>query len=162
MATQTAVQTVSISRPARGWLKWVLVAGPLAALTFLSGSGAPLGVFWPPSADSQVLIASATGFQYAAFLGLKAAEAVAFGSGIAFLLFGYGAIRTASPALGRAAHLSIAWLLLNWWIHDSLHVHFEGGTAGALLGIEYGFHFTLMIAGGILAFFFARVTERRV
>jgi membrane protein implicated in regulation of membrane protease activity len=31
-----------MDRPARGWLKWVLVAAPLAILTFLSGSGALL------------------------------------------------------------------------------------------------------------------------
>jgi hypothetical protein len=160
VTTQTT-QTVTIDRPARGWLKWVLVAVPLAILTFLSGSGAPLGGFWAPSPDAQALMASATGFQYAAFLGLKAAEALTFGTGVAFLLFGYGSVRSVSPRLGRAAHLAIAWVLLNWWIHDSLHVHFEGGTAGALLGIEYGFHVTLMIAGGILAVFFAKVVGKR-
>jgi hypothetical protein len=154
-------QTAAIDRPTRGWLKWVFVAAPLAILAFLSGSGAPLGGFWAPSSDAQALIASATGFQFAAFLGLKVAEAVTFGSGVAFLLFGYGSIRAVSPALSRAAHLAIAWVLLNWWIHDSLHVHFEGGTAGAMLGIEYGFHVTLMIAGGILAVFFARVVGKR-
>jgi len=31
--------------------------------------------------------------------------------------------RAASPLLTRAAYVSIAWLLLNWWPHDSLHVH---------------------------------------
>ena len=53
----------------------------------------------------------------------------------------------------RAAHLSIAWLLSNWWPHDSLHIH-NGLNLGGLLGIEYGFHITLMIAGLIVAYFF--------
>ncbi|MBI1878427.1 MAG: hypothetical protein HYR94_09405 [Chloroflexi bacterium] len=29
----------------------------------------------------------------------------------------------ASLTLTRLAHLSISWLLLNWWPHDSLHVY---------------------------------------
>ena len=51
--------TVTMDRPARGRLKWVLAAAPLAILTFLSGSGAPLGGFWSPSPDAQALMASA-------------------------------------------------------------------------------------------------------
>jgi hypothetical protein len=139
----------------------VAVVVPLAILTFLAGSGAPLGGFWAPSPDAQAMMASATSFHMAAFILLKVAEAVAFGSGVAFLLFGYGTTHAVSPALGRAAHLATAWVLVNWWVHDSLHIHFEGGTAGALLGIEYGFHVTLMIAGGILAVFFAKVVSQR-
>ncbi len=156
-----ATQTATMERPARPWVKWVLVAGPLAILTFLSGSGAPLGAFWAPSASAQELVASTTAFQMVAFLGVKAFEAVAFGLGIAFLLFGYGAIRAVSPGLTRAAHLAIAWVLLSWWAHDSLHLHYEGGAAGALLAIEYGFHVSLMIAGGILVAFFMKAAGRR-
>ena len=151
-----------MTRPTRWWLKCVLVAVPLAILALLAGPGAPLGGFWAPSLEAQALVATATSFQMVSFVLLKIAEAVTFGIGVAFLLFGYGSTRAASPALGRAAHLAIAWLLLNWWPHDSLHMHFEGGTAGALLAIEYGFHFTLMIAGGILAYFFAKVVGKRV
>jgi hypothetical protein len=45
-----------------------------------------------------------------------------------------------------AAYLSLAWVLGNWWAHDSLHIH-HGLNLVPLLGIEYGFHVTLMIAG---------------
>ncbi|MBN1399594.1 MAG: hypothetical protein JXA74_02080 [Anaerolineae bacterium] len=152
-----SVRTAAFSRPAHGWLKWVLLAGPLAVLAFLGGSGAPLGGFWAPSPGAEALVASATSFQVMSFMLLKVAEAVAFGFGAAFLLFGYGSTRAAPGALGRAAHLAIVWLLVSWWPHDSLHLHFEGGTAGALLGIEYGFHFTVMVAGAILAWFFTKV-----
>jgi len=154
-------QTMTIDHPTRGWLKWVAVAAPLAILTFLSGSGAPLGGFWAPSPDAQAMIASATSFQVLAFMGVKLFEALAFGTGIAFLLFGYGTTRAVSPAFGRVVHLAIAWLLFSWWIHDSLHLHYEGGSANALLAIEYGFHVSLMFVGGILAVFFAKVVGKR-
>jgi hypothetical protein len=83
-------------------------------------------------------------------------EALTFGLGISFLIFGYPLVRAISPAsrgLTHAAHLSIAWLLLNWWIHDSLHIH-VGMVLNGLLAIEYGFHVTLMLAGVILAIFY--------
>jgi len=28
----------------------------------------------------------------------------------------------------RAAHVSIAWLLANWWLHGSLHIHKQIGV----------------------------------
>jgi hypothetical protein len=63
-----------------------------------------------------------------------------------------------SPALTRAAHLSIVWLLGNWWAHDSLHQH-VGMHLDGLLRIEYGFHITLIIAGVTLVRFFLAVTR---
>jgi hypothetical protein len=98
------------------------------------------------------------------FIILNIAEVVTFGVGVSFLLFGLGVVRAISPAsemLTRAAHLSIAWLLINWWPHDSLHLHF-GLELNGLLGIEYGFHLTLMIAGGILAGFFIVLLKDRL
>jgi len=76
--------------------------------------------------------------------------------GVSFLLFGYSTLKAKVPvsaSLTRAAHLSIAWLLINWWAHDSLHEH-NGINLSGLLGIEYGFPVTLIIAGVILARFF--------
>jgi len=63
--------------------------------------------------------------------------------------------------LTRLAHTSIAWLLLNWWPRDSLHIH-NGMNLNGLIGIEYGFHFSLMIAGAILAYFFYTVLQGRM
>jgi hypothetical protein len=50
---------------------------------------------------------------------------------------------------------AVAWLLVNWWAHDSLHLH-VGASAhalNALLGIEFGFHVTIIVAGLILISF---------
>jgi len=130
------------------------VAIVLAIVALLATPLGPLGVFWQPSAD--IPVSSATSIQLILFLGLNIAESLTFGLGIAFLVFGYPMVRTVSPAskgLTRAAHFAITWLLSNWWIHDSLHAH-VGMELNGMLGIEYGFHFTLMIAGGILAVFF--------
>jgi hypothetical protein len=97
-----------------------------------------------------------TNSQLPFFILLNIAEGLTFGLGISFLFLGYPMVRAISPAstrLTHAAHLSISWLLFNWWPHDSLHIH-NGMNLGGLLGIEYAFHVTLMIAGVILAYFF--------
>ena len=76
-------------------------------------------------------------------------------------LFGYSWMRSAGPAptaLTRAAHLSIAWVLLNWWSHDSFHIA-NGLDMGGLLAIEYAYHFTLMLAGAITAAWFITVLK---
>jgi hypothetical protein len=126
----------------------------LTVVAFLATPLGRLGTFWRPSAE--IPVSSATGTQMFLFLVLNIAEALAFGLGISFLVFGYPMVRAISPAstgLTHAAHFAIAWLLINWWIHDSLHIHI-GMEFNGLLAIEYGFHITLMIAGVILVAFF--------
>ena len=119
-----------------------LIVGIAAFLTEPNG---PLGGFWMPAHD----VPEAVGIQVFLFMALGLTEALVCGVGIAFLLFGYSLVRldNVSPRLARAAHLSIVWVMVNWWAHDSLHIH-NGMSLNGLLGIEYGFHFTLMIAGG--------------
>lgn len=135
--------------------KVVIVTLVLGILGFLTEPNGPLGAFWAPHPS----VPRATGAQIPLFMILGATEALAFGLGVSFLVFGYSTVK-ASPAvsepLARAAHLSIVWFLINWWAHDSLHLH-NGLELNGLLGIEYGFHFTLMIAGVILAWFFLAV-----
>jgi hypothetical protein len=107
-------------------------------------------------------VSSANNIQLLLLFVLNIAEVLAFGFGVSFLVFGYpmvGAISPASIGLTRAAHFSIAWLLLNWWVHDSMHIH-VGMELNGLLGIEYGFHVTLMIAGVILAAFFLSILRQ--
>ncbi len=121
-------------------------------LAFLTEPNGPLGRFWAPHPS----IPPATGAQLPLFMLLGATEALAFGLGISFLVFGYSTLKanvSVSPALGRTAHLSIVWLLASWWPHDSLHLH-NGMNLSGLLAIEYAFHVTLIIAGVILARFF--------
>jgi hypothetical protein len=48
-------------------------------------------------------------------------------------------------------YLSIGWLMVSWWPHDNLHISNSNNLQG-LLFIEYGFHFTLMIAALVLAY----------
>jgi hypothetical protein len=130
-----------------------LIVG-MAILAFLASPNGPLGGFWAPSPD----FPAPTPGQIPLFILLNIFEAVTFGLGVSFLFFGLPLVRAipvASLSLTRLAHLSISWLLLNWWPHDSLHV-FNGHNMAGLLAIEYGFHVTLMLAGAVLAVFFLK------
>jgi purine-nucleoside phosphorylase len=62
----------------------------------------------------------------------------------------------APTPLARLAHISIAWVLINWWSHDSFHIA-NGLDLGGLLVIEYAYHVTLMTAGAIAAAWFVAV-----
>jgi hypothetical protein len=137
--------------------KAVIITLVFAMVGFLTEPHGPLGGFWAPSPD----MPPATGIQTPLFMVLGIAEALAFGLGISFLLFGYSTMRDTAPvsaSMARAAHLSIFWLLANWWAHDSLHVH-NGMNLNGLLAIEYGFHVTLILAGVTLARFFVAVVR---
>lgn len=143
----------------RNWVKWLVVTLVLAVIAFLASPNGPLGGFWRPSAD----FPKPTDAQLPLFILLNSAEALAFGFGISFLIFGYPLMQTLLPAskgLTLAAHLSIAWLLLSWWPHDSLHVA-NGMNLNGLLAIEYGFHVTLMVTGAILVYFFLALVRQR-
>ena len=136
--------------------KFVVVSLLVAIAGFLTQATGPFGMFWAPSAD----MPAPAGGQIPLFVFLGVAEALALGVGVSFLLFGYSGLKVngVSPSLARAAHLSIAWLLGNWWAHDSLHQH-NGMNLSGLLRIEYGFHITLIIAGLTLVRFFLAVTR---
>ena len=143
----------------QNWVNWLIVTLVLAVIGFLATPNGPLGSFWRPSSDA----APPTGAQLPLFILLNVAEALAFGIGVSFLIFGYKAVQRVLPqskALAFAAYLSIAWLLANWWPHDSLHVH-NGMNLGGLLAIEYGFHITLIAAGTILVCFFFALARQQ-
>ena len=147
------------TQPRQSWVKWLVVTLVLAVIAFLASPNGPLGGFWRPSAD----FPAPTDAQVPLFVLLNVAESLAFGLGISFLIFGYSLLQKVLPAskgLTIAAYLSIGWLLFSWWPHDSLHVA-NGMNLNGLLGIEYGFHVTLMIAGVILAFFFLALLRQR-
>jgi len=130
-----------------------LVVGVLA---FLAEPNGPAGVFWRPSP----MVPEAVGIQLPLFMLLGMIEALVFGLGIAFLVFGASMVNQFKvlPGLARAAHLSISWVMINWWAHDSLHLH-NGMELSGLLKIEYGFHITLILAGIILARFFVAMAQ---
>jgi hypothetical protein len=131
----------------------------VAVPAFLSEPHGPFGAFWAPSP----MMAAPTGVQVPLFMLLGIAEALAFGVGVAFLIFGWGLVRAApvSTGLARAAFLSISWFLVNWWPHDSLHLH-NGPNLSGILRIEYAFHFTLILAAAIAAWFFVKVARAQV
>jgi hypothetical protein len=138
-------------------LKWIIVIVVFAVATFLTGVTGPLGsvLGWRPAPG----IPEPIGVQLPLLILLALLESLALGFGVAFLLFGYPSMRAAGPApaaLTRAAHLSIVWVLINWWSHDSFHIA-NGLELGGLLAIEYVFHVTLMIAGTIAAWWFLTV-----
>jgi len=138
-------------------MKVVIVTLLVGVFGFLTEAHGPLGGFWAPSPT----LPQAVGVQVPLFMILGAAEALALGLGVSFLLFGYSTLKANVPAsatLTRAAHLAIAWLLINWWAHDSLHQH-NGMNLNGLLGIEYAFHVTLIVAGVILIRFFMAVVR---
>lgn len=155
-----STESQSLSKGARrNWIKWLVVTLVLAVIAFLASPNGPLGGFWRPSAD----FPQPTDAQLPLFILLNVAEALAFGFGISFLIFGYPLMQTNLPAskgLTLATHLSIAWLLFSWWPHDSLHVA-NGLNLNGLLIIEYVFHVTLMVTGAILVYFFLALVRQR-
>ncbi|MEK7507947.1 MAG: hypothetical protein AAB602_02595 [Patescibacteria group bacterium] len=104
---------------------------------------------WPPAAELPE--PTATQFLFFAFLALV--EALFFGLGVAFVIFGMPYLKAASPKNQKKmlpSFISIAWLLLSWWPHDNLHFHIGEDLQG-ILYIDYGFHLTVIIASLILA-----------
>ena len=92
------------------------------------------------------------------FMFIGALEAISFGFGIAFLVFGWlhfrGRIR--ESYLSTATFIAVGWLLVSWWPHDNMHrVNGMENYAG-LIRIEYMFHLTLILAGLTLAVYLWR------
>ncbi|MGH9166250.1 MAG: hypothetical protein ACRD02_00200 [Acidimicrobiia bacterium] len=144
---QTSAQTGSLTRT----FALITVAG--GVLAFLLGPQAPIGQqIWPPTVE---LNPPPGGAQLGLFMLLGAIESLAFGAGVAFLLLGRKPLRRLfgprRAGLATATHLAVFWLLWSWWLHDGLHM-VVGLQARGLLAIEYAFHVTLILAGGILAY----------
>ena len=87
------------------------------------------------------------------YMALSVVEALAFGFAVAFVVFGWPAIRDlrlGAPWLNRMLFVTLAWFMGNWWIHDSLHMHI-GLDMNRLFYIELGFHMTMLACGVTLA-----------
>ncbi len=135
--------------------KAVIVTLAVAVLAFLTEPNGPLGSFWRPVAS----FPKPEGLQLPLFMILGAVEALALGLGVSFLLFGGATMRassTVTKSMVTTTRLAIAWLLANWWAHDSLHQH-VGMNLDGLLRIEYAFHFTLIVAAIVVARYFLAV-----
>jgi hypothetical protein len=141
------------------WVKILIVTVAVALPAFLLEPAGPWGGFWAPSPALPEPTAGLVPF----FMVLGLFDALSLGAAVSFLIFGYplvAAIGTASKGLTFAAYLAIVWVIGNWWAHDSLHIH-HGPELVALLGLEYGFHVTVGIAGAILAVFFVKALNQR-
>ena len=98
------------------------------------------------------------------FAFMIAAESFSFGLGIAFLIFGFPLVRrlAASRLAAWGGYLGIAWLFMNWWPHESFHRTTLSTQFTRMIWIQYGFHLTLILAAGLVAYFFAEVARGRV
>jgi hypothetical protein len=134
----------------KGRLNWLLVTVVVGVLVFL------LTPLWPmpPTAPRP------PGNLLPLFVLLILVESIAFGLGVAFLVFGLPPLRRMGRPAGltTAAYVAIAFLLVNWWPHDSLH-RLNGSNWSGLVLIEYGFHVPLILAGAVLAWFFISVAR---
>lgn len=92
------------------------------------------------------------------FTSVLVFEGAAFAVGVVFIVYGGRILAAASPSgrWNRAAYVSIAWLLVNWWPHDGLHRTSFGRTFAGLATIDIAFHTTLILATAVVAYFFMR------
>lgn len=139
--------------------KVLLVAVPAAILGFALELNGPLGsALWPAPPTGP----EPTGGALGALIAMGVLEALAFGAGVAFLVFGWGLMQRApgvSRGLATGAWLAIGWLLVNWVPHTAMHMTNAHDDFARLALIEYVFHFTLMVGGAVLALFFVRVVR---
>ena len=133
----------------RGWqvAVTVLVFGVAAFLLSRILWPDPVGVATPPPSVLPI------------FIAISAIEALLFGVGIAFIVFGRRWLAFDGSRLGAAAFVAIAWNLVSWWPHDNFHRVTHDWTG--LAAIEIGFHVTLIISILIIGAYFLRGLQAR-
>lgn len=127
------------------------------AILIALGTGIPAFLIapaiWPPTPDI-----SPTSAQLPFLILLSAIESLTFGVGVAFVILGWPKVRALpkeGSRLTKAAFASVAWLLLNWWMHGNMHVH-NGFDVWGLIAIDYGFHVTIIVATMIVGWWLMR------
>lgn len=105
----------------------------------------PIGAqIWPE--PNNAVVPTAT--QGILLLGYTLLGAIAMGLALAFLVLGWGYTKRAfagRPRLAALVHVSVVWILGNFWVHDNLHM-VNGLNVDGLIAIEYTFHTTIMVA----------------
>jgi len=137
---------IIVGRHMKEWIKYLLITLIFGGISFVLGP-----ILWTSAPE---LIPSPAQLPY--FMLLSAVEALFFGFGIAFLLFGWPIMKKISNPANKTtaiAFIALCWLAISWWSHDNLHRH-NGMDLTGLLFIEYGFHLTLIIATLILMIYF--------
>jgi len=94
-----------------------------------------------------------TSAQLPLFMLLSVFEGVGMGLAVSFLAWGRPGVRRLAGTGWRAnvLYFGSAWVVGNWWVHDSLHIT-NGMNLSGLLVIEYVFHVTLIVTGALLCF----------
>jgi hypothetical protein len=137
---------------------------PTKSIVIIVGVAAPallIGpVLFPPS-DA----ISPTPAQMALLFPIFIFEALALGIGVAFLRYGWPLVRRVvgdSRRLVMATYVSAAWLMVNWWLHDNLHIS-NGLDINSLIAIDWAFHTTLITAGAVVCYaFFESLRQGRL
>ena len=132
-------------------LNWTLGILILTFIVLSLGS-----VIWPTAGVTEAATPTQLGF----FFAISVIEAMLFSTGIIFLFYGFGVLKKAPPALRLTAwlyYISTSWMLISWWPHDNFHRTTSMNDLQKLLFIEYGFHFTLILAGLAIAYSFFRM-----
>jgi hypothetical protein len=93
------------------------------------------------------------------FIAISALEALLFGLGVAFVVFGRRWLNFDGSKLGIAAFVAIAWNLVSWWPHDNFHRVTHDWTGLAM--IEVGFHVTLIVSILLISAYFLRNLQAR-
>jgi hypothetical protein len=138
----------------------VFVGG--TALGFLLAAPGPIGSMIWPMAEG---MPEPEGANLPLLMAMGFIEAAAFGLGLCWLVYGRNAAKALGGpgALGTALYVSVAWALMNWIPHSSLHMNHGNLVTPAdftgLVAIEYGFHFTLILAGACVAWCLYRLAR---
>lgn len=82
-------------------------------------------------------------------------ESLAFGIGMAFLILYWKQFSS-----HRLVFLSVVWMLVSWWPHDNFHRTLAHDNFLGLLGLEYGFHLTLILAAIVVARYLLRTVKK--
>ena len=120
------------------------LAVALPAFMLLNPHGPPGDLLWPEVEDD------ATGVQVPLMIAYGAANALAFGFAVAYLLFGYRWTARVLPVLSGPAHVAIAFVMGNFWLHDNLHA-VNGANMAGIVWLTYLFHVPIILSGVVLA-----------
>ena len=120
----------------------------LTVITIVAAVGSFLlsRVIWPDVAG----MPEPTSAQLPFLIGVGIVESLGFGIGIAFIISLWPFMRGRGTG-DWLAYISAAWLLVSWWPHDNFHRVMAMGDYWQLIRLEWGFHFTLIVAGIIVA-----------
>jgi hypothetical protein len=148
----STVASGSRSLRVNGPRRWQVILTVLAfgVVAFLLGR-----VLWPDPVGA----ATPPPMVLPIFIAISALEALLFGVGIAFIVFGRRWLTFDGSRLGLAAFVAIAWSLVSWWPHDNFHRVTHDWTG--LAAIEVGFHVTLIVSILIISAYFLRSLRAR-